>query len=381
MWERFRTGTGGAPGHHDSSAWNPTSRRQQQQQQQHHHQGQQGLGQQLPPSSTNINTNPNYSSSNSSNSWQPRSSVIAQRQRQQQQPQNQRPNRHNQQQQQLRSASADNYPGTGSAGGYGGYQYSIKGGPPPPRPLRDLCVASFLPPLHSLTSTHTRLPSALPECLRHHQLTHPRAILAKYRRLSNLLPANRPSPNSHKNNDNASYSRPAPTRDTTPATPSPAAQPRPSTPSPRRCTRPLRPPSATAPTSRGTNPTVLTTFLPRARPSCCPPEMCTSSPSLLRRASTSRGGTGRTEQHTTCLVCTSYLLSWADGGGVCYILRRLETGPSVWRPAPGPWAATYSPTPAASCASCLAINLIVALMDLLTFSVPVYVAAISTFPL
>lgn len=275
MWERFRTGTGGAPGHHDSSTWNPTSRRQQQQQ--HHHQGQLGQGQQLPPSSTNINTNPNYSS-NSSNSWQPRSSVIAQRQRQQQQPQNQRPNRHHQQQQ-LRSASVDNYPGTGSAGGYGGYQYSIKGGPPPPRPLRDLCVASFLPPsTHEDTQDCT---SVLRECLRHHQLTHPRAILAKYRRLSNLLPANRHSPNSrsNKNSDNASYSRPAPTRDTTPATPSPAAQPRPSTPSPRRCTPPLLP-SATAPTSRDTNPTALTTFLHRARPNCCLPEMCTSSPSL-----------------------------------------------------------------------------------------------------
>lgn len=279
MWERFRTGTGGAPGH-DSSTWNPSSRRQQQQQQ---YQGQQGLGQQLPPSSTNINNNPNYSSSNNANSWQPRSSVIAQRQRQQQ-PGNHRHNNHHNQQQ-LRSASVDNYPGSGSAGGYGGYQYSIKGGPPPPRPLRDLCVASFLPlpppPLHSRAHTQD-CTSALPECLRHHQLTHPRAILAKYRRLSNLLPANRHSPNRHsnKNNDNASCSRPAPTRDTTPATPSPAAQRRPSTPSPRRCTPPPPLlPSATAPTSRATNPTALTTFLPRAHPNCYLPEMCTSSPS------------------------------------------------------------------------------------------------------
>ncbi|KAI7778958.1 hypothetical protein LA080_001475 [Diaporthe eres] len=131
MWERFRTGTGGAPG--DSN-----SRRQQ-----HQHQQQQ----RLPPSSADINntnnltttsasanSNPHYSNSNSSNSWQPRSSVIAQRQRQQQ-PQHQRLN-----QQQLRSASADNYSGSGSAGGYGGYQYSIKGGHPPPRPLRDFEV-------------------------------------------------------------------------------------------------------------------------------------------------------------------------------------------------------------------------------------------------
>lgn len=283
MWERFRTGTGGAPGH-DSS----TPGRQQQQHQ----------GQRLPPSSTNFNTNssniaanPSFSNSNShnysnsSNSWQPRSSVIAQRQRQQQ-PQNRQ---HHQQQQQLRSASADNYPGSGSAGGYGGYQYSIKGGPPPPRPLRDLCVASCPPP----PSKSTRLPSPLPKCLRH-QLTHPRAILAKYRRLSNLLAANRPSPNSHNNdNNNANCTRPVPTRDTTPATPSPAARPRLSTPSPRRCIRPLRP-SATDPTSRDTNPTALTTSLPRAPPSCYLPEMCTSSPSLLRRESTLRRGTAST---------------------------------------------------------------------------------------
>ncbi|KAL2279130.1 hypothetical protein FJTKL_13698 [Diaporthe vaccinii] len=151
MWERFRTGTGGAPG--DSN-----SRRQQ-----HQHQQQQ----RLPPSSADINntnnltttsasanSNPHYSNSNSSNSWQPRSSVIAQRQRQQQ-PQHQRLN-----QQQLRSASADNYSGSGSAGGYGGYQYSIKGGHPPPRPLRDLCVASSFPSSAQVSET----PAYPPTC-------------------------------------------------------------------------------------------------------------------------------------------------------------------------------------------------------------------------
>ena len=128
--------------------------------------------------------------------------------------------------------------------------------------------ASSLPP----PSSTTRSPSH--ECLRN-QLTHLRAIPAKYRRLSNLLPANRPSPNSHSKSN--SYTRPAPTRDTSPATPSPGGQPRPSTPSRRHCAPHLRP-SATAQTSRDTTPTVLTTSLPRARPSYCLPEMCTSSP-------------------------------------------------------------------------------------------------------
>lgn len=159
------------------------------------------------------------------------------------------------------------------------------------------CIIFF--PLPS-THDHTWLPSSLPKCLRH-QLTHPRANLAKYHRLSNLLPASRPFLNSHNHNNNASYTRPAPTRDTSPAIPSPAAQPRPSTPNPRRCTR-LSRLSVIAPTSRDKTPTALTTFLPRARPSCCLPEMCTSSPSLLRTASTLRGGIGSTEQYPKDLV-------------------------------------------------------------------------------
>ncbi|KAJ0106982.1 hypothetical protein J7T55_011077 [Diaporthe amygdali] len=134
MWDRFRsgTGTGGAPGNaqgpgyghgHDPSS---SSRKQQQQQR------------------SNLSSNNSYYSndtnSNSSNSWQPRSSVIAQRQRQQQQQQQSQPQHYPHQHQNQRSASVDNYPGGGSTGGYGGYQYSIKGGPPPPRPLRDFEV-------------------------------------------------------------------------------------------------------------------------------------------------------------------------------------------------------------------------------------------------
>lgn len=62
------------------------------------------------------------------------------------------------------------------------------------------------------------------------------------------------------------------------------------------------------------------------------------------------------------------------------MLGRLETGPPVSRPASRPWAAAHNHTPAASCASCLAINLIVALMDLLTYPVPIHLVPISTSP-
>ncbi|KAI3394948.1 hypothetical protein diail_2055 [Diaporthe ilicicola] len=126
MWDRIRSGTGagGAPGH------DPSSSRKQQQQQHYYNQQQQ---QRSPLSFNNTNT-PNSNPTPTSNSWQPRSSAIAQRQRQQHQNHN---HNHNQQQ---RSASVDDYPGHGSASGYGGYQYSIKGGPPPPRPLRDFEV-------------------------------------------------------------------------------------------------------------------------------------------------------------------------------------------------------------------------------------------------
>ncbi|KAH8774356.1 hypothetical protein F5883DRAFT_412216 [Diaporthe sp. PMI_573] len=157
MWDRFRSTPAAAAPAHDPSSSTPASTRQLQLQLQQQ-QEQQQQGQRLPPSSTNIHNNTTTTSSlltnplsnnksntntNNSNSWQPRSSVIAQRQRQQQPHHRQH---HQQHQQQLRSASTDNYyPGSGSAGGYGGYQYSIKGGPPPPRPLRDLCQSRQQP--------------------------------------------------------------------------------------------------------------------------------------------------------------------------------------------------------------------------------------------
>lgn len=109
------------------------------------------------------------------------------------------------------------------------------------------------------------------------QLTCPRAILAKSRRPSNLLFANRPFPSNHRDN---SCTHPAHTPDTSPRTPSLAGHPRLSTPSLRHCTPPLRHLRANRPTSCDTNPTALTTTcLPRAPPSCCLPGMCTFRPS------------------------------------------------------------------------------------------------------
>lgn len=153
-----------------------------------------------------------------------------------------------------------------------------------PHPGRSGTCASHHHPLPTLDHAQNCFPSILPSIVLDTKLTGPRAIPAKCRRPSNLLSDSRPFPNNHnsRNNRTASYTRRVPTRDTSPVTPSPAARPRLSTRSPRPCTPPLRP-SATAPTCRGHSPKPLTTSLPRARPSCCPPEMCTSSPSLLRR--------------------------------------------------------------------------------------------------